>query len=93
MPFTTYAEVAAYGNFIEYVTQTGYMPPWTPDHNYSSLRGERFLTQAQKDLISAWVADGMPEGTPQTTPGCRRTPTTARLASPTWCWACPTLRA
>ena len=30
MPFSTYAEVAAYGNFIEYVTQTGYMPPWTP---------------------------------------------------------------
>ena len=42
MPFTTYEEVAAFGTFIEYVTQTNYMPPWTPDHNYSSLRGERF---------------------------------------------------
>ena len=32
MPFTTYEEVAAYGDWIEYVTQTNYMPPWTPDH-------------------------------------------------------------
>ena len=61
MPFTTYAEVSAYGEFIEYVTQTNYMPPWTPDHNYSTLCGERFLTDEQKALISAWVADGMPE--------------------------------
>ena len=35
MPFTTYEEVSAFGSFIEYVTQTNYMPPWTPDHNYS----------------------------------------------------------
>ena len=29
MPFTTYEEVSAFGSFIEYVTQTNYMPPWT----------------------------------------------------------------
>ena len=82
MPFTTYAEVAAYGNFIEYVTQTGYMPPWTPDHNYSSLRGERFLTQAQKDLISAWVADGMPEGNPADNPGLPLYPDDSQIGEP-----------
>ena len=82
MPFTTYAEVAAYGNFIEYVTQTGYMPPWTPDHNYSSLRGERFLTQAQKDLISAWVADGMPEGNPADNPGLPSYPDDSQIGEP-----------
>jgi len=82
MPFTTYEEVAAYGNFIEYVTQTGYMPPWTPDHNYSSLRGERFLTQAQKDLISAWVADGMPEGNPADNPGLPSYPDDSQIGEP-----------
>ena len=69
MPFTTYEEVAAFGTFIEYVTQTNYMPPWTPDHSYSSLRGERFLTDDQKALISAWVEQGMPEGDPTNNPG------------------------
>ena len=82
MPFTTYAEVAAYGNFIEYVIQTGYMPPWTPDHNYSSLRGERFLTQSQKDLISAWVADGMPEGNPADNPGLPSYPDDSQIGEP-----------
>ncbi|MDG2363903.1 MAG: cytochrome c, partial [Flavobacteriales bacterium] len=39
MSLTTYDEVAANGYYIEYVTQTGYMPPWTPDHNYTTLIG------------------------------------------------------
>ena len=82
MPFTTYAEVAAHGNFIEYVTQTNYMPPWTPDHNYSTLRGERFLTEDQKALISAWVADGMPEGDPADNPGLPDFPEGSQIGEP-----------
>ena len=31
MNFTNYNEVASLGNMIEYVTQSGYMPPWPPD--------------------------------------------------------------
>ncbi len=45
MPFTTYAEVAAYGEFIEYVTSIGYMPPWSPDADYSHFVGEKVLTR------------------------------------------------
>ena len=41
MPFTNYEEVAAYGEFIEYVTATGYMPPWTPDSEYAQFVGKR----------------------------------------------------
>ena len=41
MPFTTYAEVAEYGGFID-VTQTNYMPPWTPDHEYSLCEANAF---------------------------------------------------
>ena len=37
MPLTTYDEVFVYGEFIEYVTATDYMPPWTPDDTYSHL--------------------------------------------------------
>ena len=82
MPFTTYAEVAAHGNFIEYVIQTNYMPPWTPDHNYSTLRGERFLTDEQKALISAWVAAGMPEGDPTDNPGLPEFPEGSQIGEP-----------
>ena len=46
MPFTNYAEVAAYGEFIEYVTSIGYMPPWSPDETYSHFVGENVLTPA-----------------------------------------------
>ena len=82
MPFTTYEEVSALGSFIEYVTQTNYMPPWTPDHNYSSLRGERFLTDDQKALISAWVQQGMPEGDPANNPGLPNFPEGSQIGEP-----------
>ena len=82
MPFTTYQEVAAHGNFIEYVTQTGYMPPWTPNHHYSTLRGERFLTEEEKELISAWVEGGMPEGNPMDNPGLPAYPEGSQVGEP-----------
>ena len=85
MPFTVYEEVAAFGTFVEYVTQTNYMPPWTPDHNYSSLRGERFLTDDQKALISAWVEQGCPKVIPPTIQGCPISLKEAKSASQTSC--------
>ena len=69
MPLTTYDEVAANGYYIEYVTQSGYMPPWTPDHNYTTLIGERFLTEDEKQTLVDWVASDMPEGNPSDNPG------------------------
>jgi len=55
MPFTNYAEVAAYGEFIEYVTSIGYMPPWSPDETYSHFVGENVLTPSQLATLSDWV--------------------------------------
>ena len=52
MSLTTYSEVAENGYFIEYVTQSGYMPPWTPDHEYTTLLGERCLSDEEKQVIS-----------------------------------------
>jgi len=69
MPLTTYDEVAANGYYIEYVTQSGYMPPWTPDHNYTTFNGERFLTEEEKQTIVDWVGADMPEGDPSDNPG------------------------
>ena len=69
MQFTTFDEVSAQGSFIDYVIQSGQMPPWTPDHNYTSLVGERYLTDDEKQLFSDWVVAGMPEGDPAANPG------------------------
>ena len=64
IPFANYAEVAAYAETIQYVTQNRYMPPWKPDPNYSRHIGERTLTQSEMDLIARWVEDGFPRGDP-----------------------------
>ncbi|HAT48218.1 MAG TPA: hypothetical protein DCS71_04745, partial [Flavobacteriales bacterium] len=69
MPLTTFNEVSMYGEFIEYVTSTGYMPPWSPDNSYSHFVGERVLTNEEKATLSAWVAQGKPEGDPADNPG------------------------
>ena len=52
MSLITYDQVAENGYYIEYVTQSGYMPPWTPDHNYTTFLGERYLTDEEKQTIS-----------------------------------------
>ncbi|PCJ81200.1 MAG: hypothetical protein COA49_05685 [Bacteroidetes bacterium] len=69
MPLVTYNDVFVYGEFIEMVTSTGFMPPWIPDHNYSHFRGERVLSDSLKLVLSDWVTGGKQEGNPAANPG------------------------
>ena len=64
MSFTSYEEVASLGYMIEYVTASGYMPPWHADVEYSNFIGERSLSDNEKQLISDWVSNGMIQGDP-----------------------------
>ena len=82
MPLTTYDEVFVYGEFIEYVTATDYMPPWTPDDTYSHFVGERVLTEDEKATLSAWVAAGKPEGDPADNPGIPAFPEGSQIGTP-----------
>ena len=82
MPLTTYEEVFGYGEFIEYVTTTDYMPPWTPDDTYSHFVGERVLTDNEKATLSAWVAEGKPEGNPADNPGIPSFPEGSQIGTP-----------
>ena len=82
MPLTTYAEVFAYGEFIEYVTGTDYMPPWTPDDSYTHFVGERVLTDDEKAILSDWVALGKPEGNPTDNPGIPEFPEGSQIGAP-----------
>ena len=38
------------------------MPPWPPDENYQTYAHERTITQAEQDIIVAWVNQGAPSG-------------------------------
>ena len=82
MPLTTYSEVFVYGEFIEYVSATDYMPPWTPDDAYSHFVGERVLTDDEKATLSAWVAAGKPEGNPADNPGIPSFPDGSQIGTP-----------
>jgi len=82
MPLTTYEEVSVYGEFIEYVTASDYMPPWTPDDAYSHFVGERVLTVNEKATLSAWVAAGKPEGNPADNPGIPSFPGGSQIGTP-----------
>ena len=82
IPFTTYDEVANQAAFISYVTSTGYMPPWTPDVEYASLRGERYLTQDQIQVLADWYEAGMPEGDPALNPGLPDFPEGSQIGEP-----------
>ena len=82
MPFTTYEEVMNQGAFIKYVTSTGYMPPWSPDPEYSSFKGERYLREDQIQLLSDWYVAGMPEGDPTRNPGLPNFSENGRLGEP-----------
>ena len=82
MPFTTYQEVSEYSSFISYVTATKYMPPWTPDPDYSTLRGERFLTDDEIELLAEWHEAGVPEGDPADNPGLPDFPEGSQVGEP-----------
>ena len=64
MPFTSYEEVASLGVMVDYVIQSGYMPPWHADPDYSNFLGERVLSDTEKQLISDWIDGGMIQGDP-----------------------------
>jgi Flp pilus assembly protein TadD/mono/diheme cytochrome c family protein len=63
-PFSlmTYADAKRWGSVMTTVTANRYMPPWLPEPGYGAFADERRLTDEQIALVSAWLADGMPEG-------------------------------
>ena len=89
MPFTNYEEVSAYGPFIEYVTSIGYMPPWTPDADYSHFVGERVLSAEEIETISAWVDADMAEGNPADNPGAPFFPEGSQMGEPDSAFSLP----
>lgn len=60
------AYVASFG--VMNAVNSGTMPPWPPDRGYREFAHERYLTQQEKDIITAWVNGGTPQGDPGLAP-------------------------
>jgi len=58
----TYRDVAKRAKMVRQVTTDRFMPPWPADPSYSSFVGERFLSEFEIAVISAWAEAGAPRG-------------------------------
>ncbi len=64
-PFSvlTYADVRPWARAIRNAVRTRSMPPWKPEPGYGGpFVGEQRLSDAEIELIAAWVDAGAPEG-------------------------------
>ena len=63
-PFSllTYRDFQKRGDLISHVVETGQMPPWKAGAGDYAFRGDRRLTESQRNIVLAWIEHGMPEG-------------------------------
>jgi Flp pilus assembly protein TadD/mono/diheme cytochrome c family protein len=69
-PFSllTYRDAVRWGTQVATVTQSHYMPPWLPEHQWGAFADERRLTPDEIGAIDRWVKAAMPEGDPAKSP-------------------------
>lgn len=60
----TYTDVVKRGTMISYVVESKYMPPWKANPNFRHFVGERSMDSSQIGILTRWVKNGMPKGTP-----------------------------
>ncbi len=58
----TYTDARRWGQQIERVTQSRYMPPWLPEPGYGDFADNRRLSDADLKTIQQWAATGMAQG-------------------------------
>ncbi|MFM2305485.1 MAG: hypothetical protein RLZZ367_154 [Bacteroidota bacterium] len=79
---TNYNEVKAQAGLIKYTTSIKYMPPWKADPNYQQYQKVNILSDAQIQLISDWVTQGMLRGDSTTEPELPVFPTGSLIGTP-----------
>lgn len=78
-PLETYKQVKQKREFIEYVTQTGYMPPLKSNPAYRSFANEKYLSAEEKEKIKKWIESGAKEGPKEKLPPMPQFPTGSQL--------------
>lgn len=68
MPLLTYDQVRPYARAIRAKVTSGVMPPWHAEAPAGTFRNERRLTDAEREIVSKWVAAGGPKGDPTDLP-------------------------
>ena len=58
----SYSETAPYAATIQSDLNSGKMPPWPPDTNYTRFLHERIITQTEKSAILSWIGSGAQMG-------------------------------
>lgn len=61
-PLEDYKTIKQKREFIKYVTEINYMPPWKANPEYRSFANEKYLSAEEKEKITQWIKDGAPEG-------------------------------
>jgi Secretion system C-terminal sorting domain/Copper type II ascorbate-dependent monooxygenase, N-terminal domain/Copper type II ascorbate-dependent monooxygenase, C-terminal domain len=67
-PLMSYQDAFIQAAGIDASVSAGNMPPWPPDPAYRRYAHERLLTPDEKNTLLDWVANGAPEGNPNTAP-------------------------
>jgi peroxiredoxin len=71
---TTYPQAAGWAETIAEVVRDGRMPPWHANPEYGKFRNDAHLTEDEKRMVAAWVADGAPEGVARERPDLPQLP-------------------
>jgi AhpC/TSA family protein len=79
---TEYEEVAGWGAMIKEVVSEGRMPPWSANPEFGHFANDARLSDAEKQLIYAWVDNGCPQGDPADLPAPRKWTDGWQIAQP-----------
>jgi hypothetical protein len=68
MSLMTYLEARPWARAIRDEVGDGHMPPWHAEAPRGTFLNERRLTDAERDTLLTWAANGAPEGDPKDLP-------------------------
>lgn len=64
----SWTQVGQFVPLIESAVDDRSMPPWPPNQSCNTYEHDRSLTDDERELLLAWIADGAPEGDPADAP-------------------------
>lgn len=71
MSLLTFDEVVGWSAMVREVVEERRMPPWDADPHYGTFANDRSLSDADRDMILAWLEHGTPRGDDKDMPPSR----------------------